>query len=123
MRRLMNVTEIDVQLPQARPSFAARLLDHFTRFRIAHATDGRPACLDDARFLEGDFRQRVAEHLHVIEADAGDNRDERLADVGRIETPAEANLDHGEIDLAANEVKEAEGGADFEERQLALELW
>ena len=74
--------------------------DHLARLVGEHAADHRHARLDDAGLFAGDRRQRVAELLRVVEADAGDDRDQRLADVGRIEPAAQSHFQHGRVQPA-----------------------
>ena len=57
--------------------------------RIEIAADRRLACTEDAGFFEADFLARVAEEIHVIEIDAGDDGAVRFVNIYRIETAAE----------------------------------
>src|SRR5207237_6746051 len=100
--RFIVIAKVHVELAQRRAAFARRGLDDLPRFRHAYAAQRRPPRLDDARLLEGNLRQRVAELLRVVEADARDDGDQRRADVGRVEASAEADLEHGDIDATAN---------------------
>ena len=57
----------------------------------------------------------------VIEADAGDDRNEGSQHVGRIEPPAEPDFDDRQVDLLSHEVHEPQRGRHLEERRpLAL---
>src|SRR5262249_13055588 len=75
--------------------------------------------LDDPRLLPRDLLDRVAEDLGVIQADRGDDRHQRREDVGAIEPAAEADLDHGDVDLAFGEVEESERRRHLEEGAVA----
>ena len=46
------------------------------------------------------------ENVHVIESDIGDRRNAALPDVCRVESAADAHLDHGYLDTDASEIKE-----------------
>lgn len=71
---------------QARPPFGADCFDGLQR---GTALDGRHAQstgFDDPRLLEGDLFQRIPQEFDVIEADVGDDADERPRnDIGRIQ--------------------------------------
>ena len=84
-------------------------------------TTGTPG-LDDARFFEGDLLQRRAEMLLVVLGDRGDDRDERPDDVGRVEPPAHAHFEDGDVDLALGELDEGQGGHDLEVGRVVDEL-
>ena len=71
----------------------------------------RTAFFDDARLFPCDFRERVAEQLHVIHRDAGDDRAERLCDdVGRVKPPAQPDLEHDDVAFLAAEDLKADRG-------------
>src|SRR5205814_1967446 len=106
------------ELSQRSAALASDALDDGAGLRCRHAADDRTARLDDARLLGRDARQAVAELLRVIEADAGDDRQRRPADVGRIKTTAETNLDDGRLGATTPEVEEAQRRRNLEERQL-----
>ena len=98
------------------PTSLARDGDDVARFGVEDAGDDGDAGLDDAGFFAGDRCQRVAELLRVVEADAGDDADVRLADVGRVEPAAEADFEHGSVDIGLREVQKGHRGGDFEVR-------
>ena len=77
------------------------------------------AGLDDAGLFFGDLRERVAELDHVIEGDARDRGDERGRDhVRRVETAAEADLEHRDVDLRVAEREKRRDRRDLEEREI-----
>ena len=51
----------------------------------------------------------------MVQADAGDQRHFRQADIGRIESSAQADLDDRHIDPPPDEMKKAQGGGHFKE--------
>ena len=80
----------------------------------------RHSALRDAGFLERDLLDRLAENLGVIVADGGDRCDDRLDDVRSIETSAEANFDHGDVDAFLREVEECQCEQRFVKRRPAV---
>jgi hypothetical protein len=68
-------------------------LDHLERVVLLAADDHGDAALDDARLLGGDLGERVAEELLMVHVDRRDDREARgVDDVGRVEPPAEPDL-------------------------------
>ena len=90
------------------PNFAARL-------RITSSTTGSsfevstiaPRWMTPA-FSARDLAQRVAEVLHVVDADRRDQRGDRLDDVRRVEPPAHPHLEHRDVALRAREGEEGD---------------
>ena len=74
---------------------------------------GRAAAVD-ARLLEADFFARVAQIIHVIEVDAGDDRDVGIEHIHRIEPPAEADFEDGHVDAGSDELHHRAQRAEFE---------
>ena len=70
-----------------------------TGLGIARTDYYRRLRLDDAALFRRDRRNRIAEILHVIEADRSDDAQKRMHYVGGIEAPAESGLDDGDIDI------------------------
>jgi hypothetical protein len=58
----------------------------------------------------------------VIEADAGDDADDGLDDVRRIEAAAGADLDDGDIDLPSGKPEISDGGSGFSVARGAVYL-
>ena len=114
------IGEMDVapQLCQWAAPLGGKMLDHVAGIRRQHAADDRPAGFENAGLLEGNPGKRITEDFRVVETDAGDDREERLADVGGVEPSAEAHFDHGEIDAAAHEVQEAKSSGQLEKGRL-----
>ena len=57
----------------------------------------------------------------MIECDADDRGGDRVGHVRGVETRAEADLEHGDVDVLAAEVHEGGGGERFEERGVGGE--
>ncbi len=70
--------------------------------------------------LSRDHVDGVAKVGHVIEIDRGDHRDRRLHDIGRVEPPAHAYLDNGDVDRGIGECRERHASHSFKERQPRL---
>jgi hypothetical protein len=68
--------------------------------------DHRAAALDDASLLRGDLSDGGAEQMHVVEADAREDRQHGPRDVGGVEPSTEAGLEHGQIDSRPREMHE-----------------
>ena len=56
----------------------------------------------------------MSQVLLVIEVDAHNGRDQRRGDIGRIQPPAESDLENGNLDPAFTEVKKSNCGEDLE---------
>ena len=56
----------------------------------------------------------------MVEADVGDDRDDRLADIGRIEPSAQADFEHGCLSVLSSKVQQGHGRRDFKERGARL---
>src|SRR5207302_9019854 len=115
------IVEIAAQARERRALFTTAFGNDGLGFGGEDAADRRPARFDDARLLAGDAGERRAEHLHMIEADAGDDRGFGDNDVGRIEPAAEPDFDDGPVDLARREMEKAESARDLEEGQRLFE--
>ena len=77
------------------------MLDNFHHLRILGRGYDRHTRLDDPCLLVSDVRESWAKDGRVIVADVRDHRHERLADVRRIESAAEADLQHGNVHTPA----------------------
>ena len=105
---------------ERRPARRGALLDDGGGFRGLQGGDDRNVRFDDARFLESDFRQAVAEPFLMIESDRGENADDRLGGVGRVEPTAHAGLEDDDFDFAIAEVVEGERGHDLEKGRMRI---
>ena len=68
----------------------------------------------DAGLLARDRVERRAQHLDVIERDAGHDREHRLGGIGGVETAAQTDLHHGDVDGLLGEVPVGGHGERFE---------
>src|SRR5690606_39906341 len=83
------------------------------------AADYRAARLDEAPLLRRDRVEGVAQDGGVVVADRGDDGDGRGDDVGGVESPAESDLDHADLNTSPSEGEEGERGGDLEGGGLA----
>jgi hypothetical protein len=72
--------------------------------RPARPGDGDVAALDDGRLLSGDGLDGRAEAIGVVEVDVGDHGHAAVPGMGRVEPPADPDLDEGDVDLGLGEV-------------------
>ena len=83
--------------------------------RAGHrAQDRRTPRPEHAGFLAGDGGEAPAQEPLVVAGQAHDGRSQRLRDVGRVETPPHAHLEHGHVHSRAAEVVEGRGGQRLE---------
>ena len=59
-------------------------------------------------FSPGDFLDRVAEIIFVVEINLRDDRDFRQENVGRVQAPAHAGFAHGKLRARAGEIHEGD---------------
>lgn len=76
------------------------------RFTLGHAADDRDSRLDDPSLLRGDFAQRLAEDVLMVQADGGDRRDCRRASIGAVQPSAEADFQHHRAAIAPFEMQQ-----------------
>ena len=62
----------------------------------------------DPRLLARNRRNRRAQPIHVVKRDVGNDRKQRLGDVGRIQPPAHPYLQHGNLHLPLGKVEKPE---------------
>jgi len=55
------------------------------------------------------------------QGDRGDNRNQRIDDIGGVESAAHADLENGDIDLALGEMEEGQDGQDLEIGGMGLQ--
>ena len=67
-----------------------------------------------AAFSRAMWRDRRAEAVHVVEVDVRDRRHAAVPGMGRVEPPAEADLDEGEVDPLLGEPAEDDRGQELE---------
>ena len=75
---------------QRRAALLAHPRDHIPCFAAyRHACDTGYARLDNPGLFGGDCPQRVAQQLHMVQSNVGDDCDQGMRDhIGRIQTPA-----------------------------------
>lgn len=121
-RRLEPVAELKLGRPdhpkraadRRRPG--AERVEHFVLLRDRHA---RHARLHDPGLFARDLCERVAQDLRVLELDRRDRRNLGRDHVGRVQAPAQPNLDHANVDRLVREIAEAHRGGQFKERGRA----
>src|SRR5665213_1845918 len=101
-----------------RGDFLGDLADGLVGFWMLRQSDERAAGTEDAGLFARDVGDGGAEVLLVVERDVGDDGEERVNNVGGVETAAEADLEDGDVDrvcegavrLRVGEVEEGECG-------------
>ena len=121
-RRAILESKIRVAFHQAAAAFPADLSNRIPRLGVDDSADHRHPRLDNARLLSGNCGERVSQLLRMVEADVGDDRDCRLADIGRIEPSAQADFKHGCLGVLSSKVQQGHGRRDFKERGTRLAL-
>jgi hypothetical protein len=96
--------------------------NNFARFRMLLGKDDGNSRLQDTGLFGGDFAKRVAQEVFVIEVDTGDDGNDRVKNVGGIESAAEADFEDAEFDASAGEVFECHGRDAFEIGWMRAEL-
>lgn len=76
--------------------------------------NGRTTGSINSRLLEADFFATVAQVVHMVEIDAGNDRDVGIEYVHGIEPPAKAHLKNGHIDASIDEPGHRAQCAEFE---------
>lgn len=79
------------------------------------ANDGGDVWFDDACFFGGDELEGIAEDVHMVVADVGNDGEVGGDDIGAIKASSEAGFDDCDVDLLFDEVVECHGDGDFEE--------
>ena len=80
--------------------------------------DDRNGWLDDAGLLAGDLGQTRAEPFLMIVIDRGEDGDDRLGGVGRVEASAHPGLEHDDLRFRISEMIERKSGGNFEESRM-----
>ena len=88
-----------------------------SRLVVPFAAEGGDAGLEDAGLLGRDGAARIAQQGTMVQADAGHDGQFGREYVGTVQTAAQADLDHGNIDFLAGEPPESQAGRNLEERQ------
>ena len=99
-------------------SFASDRGNFFAHAWFVCAEDDGDVGFDDAGFFGGDLFECVAEPIAMVEADAGDDGEGGLADVGGVEAAAEACFEDGPVGAGVVIYEERDGGECFEEGEV-----
>ena len=89
------------------------LAKNLVGFRVLRQRNHRSAGAQDSRFFSRDGGDGRAQPFHVVERNIGDNREQRINDVGGIEATAHTHLEHSHIDMVLGEVEKCECGEDL----------
>src|SRR5271166_1251667 len=77
---------------------------------------------NDSGLLASDFTNRVAQIFLVVERDIGNDREQRIDDVGGIEASAHFNFEHGDLRADAGKVLEGYDSEHLEETGMPRKL-
>ena len=99
-------------------SFASDRGNFFAHAWFVCAEDDGDVGFDDAGFFCGDLFESVAEPIAMVEADARDDGEGRLTDVGGVEASAEACFEDGPIGAGRVINEEGDGREGFEEGEV-----
>ena len=95
-------TRIDLRVigdaEERRADLRADALNHGAPWLARIANEGN-AGLGDAGLVARDLLERLAQDIGMVEADVGDDRNIRRDEVRPVERTADADLDHGDVDL------------------------
>ena len=105
--------------PPARPEASRRSTSH--QRRIGLADDEGHAGLGDPRLLAGNQLESVAQILHVVASDLGYSAHQRADHVGAVESSAEPDLDHRDLDSPCRKVRKGESRRGLEEGRLPFQ--
>src|SRR5262249_60389472 len=103
-----------VRFYQPRVEFCCTVSDDGAGGRVLGCAYHPAAGFDDRRRLGGDLLDRVAEEILVVEINLGDDGNFWPYDVGCVEASPHADLEYGEVHLAAREEIERHCGEAFE---------
>src|SRR6516162_6054877 len=73
-----------------------RIADNVVGLGVLRQRDHQAVRADDSHLFARDFSDRVAEILLMIERDVGDNGNERVDDVGSVESAPHTNFENGD---------------------------
>ena len=99
---------------------------HFTSLGFKHGAclgirltnHYRRTFFNNTSLLPSNLCQCVAQKLGVVETDVGDNADQRLNDVGAVQSSAQSHFYNGNIDFLFLEILESHCCSDFKERRM-----
>ncbi|OLC47062.1 MAG: hypothetical protein AUH68_01760 [Gemmatimonadetes bacterium 13_1_40CM_4_69_5] len=100
------------------PAGVGLLDQHPADLRIRLARDERDVRLGDPGFLSRDPGECRPQVVGVLQRDLRHHAGERRDDVGRVQPPAQTDLDHGDVHTPRRQVREGDGGRRFEEARV-----
>lgn len=110
-----GVDTADIELHSART-------DARVGFRVLAERNEHTVLPQDAGLFRCDLAQRVAQVLHVVHGDVGNDRYRRLDNVGGVEAAAQTDLQNRKLNLLLCEVDEGDGSEQLEEAGIVREL-
>ena len=84
-------------------------------FGLVFADDDGNLMFDDAGLFGSDRGQGIAQQVHMVVADIGDDREIGGDDIGAVEAAAETDFNDGDIDVVSRKIVEGHGDRHFEE--------
>src|SRR5438093_11811466 len=95
--------------------------DDLASFGPLRRNDYGNSGLEDARLFAGDFANRMAEEIFVVEVNGRDEGNGGNADVGGVETPAQADFRGREVDASARGCLGGDGGGAIARSRVSAE--
>ena len=89
--------------------------NHLVGFGVLGQSDQRAAAAENTGLFTGDFADGIAKPLHVIERDVGDDRKQRIDDIGRIEPSTQAHFKNRDFNGWFGEAQKCHRGKGLEE--------
>jgi hypothetical protein len=105
---------------QGSASFFSGAGDDIERFGGLRHRDHGHVGLDDARFFSGDLGEGVAEHVHVVPADGGDDAHSRGDGIGGVQTTTKTCFQHNARIATLGEPFEREGEREFKKCRVRV---
>src|SRR5882724_3471654 len=97
----------------------ARLCEkNFASFVALLGGDYGNAGFDDSGFFGGNFTQRMAEEVFVVEIDTSDDADPRRKNVGCIEAATKSSFENCELHFLLSEIDESDSGNALEKSRV-----
>ena len=85
-----------------------------TKLVVWRGSNGEINVLDAyCRHMGGDLSQGVPQDVHMVKADRGNHRDQRLGDVGGVQAPAYADFQYGVPHPLALKIEQSQTGGNF----------
>ncbi len=110
--------KVAIQHRQVRAPILRDALEHVEGVRMLSRAHHPRTLPDDPRLLGRDLREVTPQDAAVIEGHLGDHAHVRGRDAGRVETPAQPHLEHGDVGARVPKGLEGQERRDLEEAQL-----